>query len=62
MRSYLNSLKSLKDCWNLNGDVKILSGVYDGGAVEIGIRAINIGTTGMFRIAYPEAIFDKEIL
>lgn len=56
-----------KGLLGLSGDVKVLTGVYDGGAVGIGIGAfeeevgaINIGTTGMFRVAYPEAIFDKE--
>lgn len=56
-----------KGLLGLVGDVKLLPGVYDGGAVGIGIGAfeegvgaINIGTTGMFRVAYPKAILDKE--
>lgn len=56
-----------KELLGLEGDVKLLPGVYDGGAIGIGIGAfeegvgaINIGTTGMFRVAYPEAILDKE--
>ncbi|MDK2805896.1 MAG: gluconokinase [Thermoanaerobacterium sp.] len=56
-----------KELLGLKGDVKLLPGVYDGGAVGIGIGAfeegvgaINIGTTGMFRVAYPEAILDKK--
>ncbi|AAM25121.1 gluconokinase [Caldanaerobacter subterraneus subsp. tengcongensis MB4] len=56
-----------KKLLGLTKDVKVLTGVYDGGAVGIGIGAfeeevgaINIGTTGMFRVAYPEPVFDKE--
>lgn len=48
-------------------DVKVLTGVYDGGAVgtgigafEEGVGAVNIGTTGMFRVAYPKPVFDKQ--
>ncbi|MBT1279041.1 gluconokinase [Thermoanaerobacter sp. CM-CNRG TB177] len=58
-----------KKILSLSGEVKVLSGVYDGGAVGIGIGAfekgvgaINIGTTAMFRVACPEAIFDREDL
>nr|WP_306301462.1 FGGY-family carbohydrate kinase [Thermoanaerobacter thermocopriae] len=58
-----------KKILGLSGEVKVLSGVYDGGAVGIGIGAfekgvgaINIGTTAMFRVACPEAIFDREDL
>jgi len=56
-----------KNLLGLTNDVKVLTGVYDGGAVGIGIGAfdeevgaINIGTTAMFRVAYPKAIFDNE--
>jgi gluconokinase len=56
-----------KKILGLSSEVYILPGVYDGGAVGIGIGAfeegvgvINIGTTAMLRVAYPLPIFDKE--
>ncbi|MEN2984950.1 MAG: gluconokinase [Dictyoglomaceae bacterium] len=51
----------------LKREVYVLTGVYDGGAVGLGIGAmgdsvgvINIGTTGMLRVAYPKPVIDKD--
>lgn len=56
-----------KNLLGLKGDVYVLTGVYDGGAVGLGIGAmgdsvgvINIGTTGMLRVTYPKPVIDKD--
>jgi gluconokinase len=59
--------KETLDLLGLKGDVLLGVGLYDGGAVGTGIGAlagdgigiINIGTTAMFRVPYPKAIFDN---
>lgn len=56
-----------KELLGLKKDVYVLAGVYDGGAVGLGIGAIgdsvgviNIGTTGMLRVTYPKPVIDKD--
>ncbi|MCB0335944.1 MAG: hypothetical protein KDD62_06545, partial [Bdellovibrionales bacterium] len=51
---------------NLTADVRVLPGVYDGGAVGIGLggfsestAVINIGTTGMLRVATSQPVVDQ---
>lgn len=58
--------KSTLDLLGLKGEVLLAVGLYDGGAVGTGIGAlggdgigiINIGTTAMFRVPHPKAVFD----
>ncbi|MBC7328570.1 gluconokinase [bacterium] len=58
---------SIKRILGLKRDVYLIPGVYDGGAVGLGIGGmedsvgvINIGTTAMLRVAYPQPIIDKD--
>ena len=57
----------VRESLGLKKDVYVLPGVYDGGAIGLGIGAMgdsvgvmNIGTTAMLRIAYPKPIIDKD--
>lgn len=61
-----NLPKKTLELLGLKGEVLFAVGLYDGGAVGAGIGAlggegigvVNIGTTAMFRVPYPKAIFD----
>jgi gluconokinase len=57
----------VRESLGLKKDVYVLPGVYDGGAIGLGIGAMgdsvgvmNIGTTAMLRIAYPKPVIDKD--
>jgi gluconokinase len=57
----------VRESLGLKRDVYVLPGVYDGGAIGLGIGAMgdsvgvmNIGTTAMLRIAYPKPVIDKD--
>ncbi|PMQ01505.1 MAG: carbohydrate kinase [Dictyoglomus sp. NZ13-RE01] len=59
--------KEVLKMMNLKRDVELLTGVYDGGAVGLGIGAmggsvgvINLGTTGMLRVTYDKPVVDKD--
>ncbi|HOP95675.1 MAG TPA: gluconokinase [Dictyoglomaceae bacterium] len=60
--------KETLDLLGLKGEVLLATGLYDGGAVGVGIGAlagddigiINIGTTAMFRVPYPKPVFDEK--
>ncbi len=61
--------KKIIDSIGLNASVKLIPGVYDGGALAIGVGGLkentavsNIGTSGMLRAVCSKPVFDKEDL
>ncbi len=59
--------REIRTRMGLRRDVYVLPGVYDGGAIGLGIGAfedsvgiMNIGTTAMLRITHPKPVIDKD--